>query len=102
VVAALMKKTGHLDPRDAIRSVTDAPRRALGLPRVSLTPGSPADLVAIPAGDALEALGAAGAQRTVWKAGRIVARTTVHSEITEPATKPPAPQQTPIPAGAAE
>jgi cytosine deaminase len=106
-VAALMVTAGHLDPRDAIRSVTDDPRRALDLPRVSLTPGSPADLVAIPAGDALEALGAAGAQRTVWKAGRIVARTTVHSEITEPATQPlvpqqVAPQQTPRPAGAAE
>jgi cytosine/creatinine deaminase len=101
-VAALMVTAGHLDPRDAIGSVTDAPRRALGLPRVSLAPGSPADLVAIPADDALEALGAAGAQRTVWKAGRIVARTTVHSEITEPATQPTAPQQTPRPAGAAE
>lgn len=106
-VAALMVTAGHLDPRDAIRSVTDAPRRALALPRVSLTPGSPADLVAIPADDALEALGAAGAQRTVWKAGRIVARTTVHSDITEPATQPLVPQplvpqQTPRPAGAAE
>lgn len=96
-VAALMVTAGHLDHRDAIGSVTDAPRRVLGLPSVSLTPGAPADLVAIPAGDALEALGAAGAQRTVWKAGRIVARTTVHSEITEPSS-----QQTPTPAGAAE
>jgi len=106
-VAALMVTAGHLDPRDAIQSVTDAPRRALGLPRVLIAPGSPADLVAISAADALEALGAAGAQRTVWKAGRIVARTTVHSEITEPATQPTAlrstaPQQTPRPAGAAE
>jgi cytosine deaminase len=96
-VAALMVTAGHLDHRDAIGSVTDAPRRVLGLPRVSLTPGAPADLVAIPAADALEALGAAGAQRTVWKAGRIVARTTVHSEVAEPSS-----QQTPIPAGAAE
>ncbi len=83
-VAALMVTAGHLDPHDAIRSVTDAPRQALGLRPVRLAAGSVADLVAIPAGDALEALGAAGAQRTVWKAGRIVARTTVHSEITQP------------------
>jgi cytosine deaminase len=89
-VAALMVTAGHLGPLDAIETVTGAPRRVLGLPQVSLAPGSVADLVAIPAGDALEALGAAGAQRTVWKAGRIVARTTVHCEITEPAAQPPA------------
>jgi cytosine deaminase len=101
-VAALMVTAGHLGPMDAIRSVTDAPRRALGLPPVIIAPGSPADLVAIQAGDALEALGAAGAQRIVWKAGRVVARTTVASEITEPGvTESAATQQSPRRAGAA-
>jgi cytosine deaminase len=86
-VAALMVTCGHLDPRSALESVTSAPRAALGLPQVRLSPGaagSPADLVAMPAADALEALAAATAQRTVWRAGQVVARTTVHSSISTP------------------
>jgi cytosine deaminase len=80
-VAALMVTCGHLDPAAALESVTAAPRVALGLPAVRIAPGSRADLVAMPAGDALEALGAATVQRTVWKAGNVVARTTVHCEV---------------------
>lgn len=84
-VAALMVTSGHLSPALALESVSSAARIALGLPPVRIGPGSPADLVAMPAGDALDALGAASAHRTVWRAGRVVARTTVHSEIAEPA-----------------
>jgi cytosine deaminase len=82
-VAALMVTAAHLDPAAALASVTAAPRNALGLPPVAIAPGYPADLVAIEAADALEALGAASAARTVWRAGRIVARTTVNTEITD-------------------
>lgn len=85
-VAALMVTCGHLDPAEALESVTSAPRTALGLPAVRIAPGYPADLVAMPAETALDALGAAGVQRTVWRAGQVVARTTVHSEITMPAS----------------
>jgi cytosine/creatinine deaminase len=80
-VAALMVTCGHLDPAAALESVTAAPRAALGLPAVRIVAGSPADLVAMPASDALEALGAAIAQRTVWRAGRVVARTTVRTDL---------------------
>ncbi len=80
-VAALMVTAGHLRPDEALESVTRAPRTALGLPPVRLEPGDPADLVALPAADALDALGSATQQRTVWRAGRVVARTTVHTEI---------------------
>jgi cytosine deaminase len=90
-VAALMVTAGHLDPLLALESVSSAPRTALGLPPVQLAPGFPADLVAIPAADALEALGAASAARTVWRAGRIVARTTIHAEIAKPALQEAAP-----------
>jgi cytosine/creatinine deaminase len=83
-VAALMVTCAHLAPRDALESVTSEPRAALGLPPAGLSAGSPADLVAIPAADALDALGAATEQRTVWRAGRVVARTTVHSTIASP------------------
>jgi cytosine deaminase len=84
-VAALMVTCGHLDPALALESVSSAPRAALGLPPVQIAPGFPADLVAMPADNVLDALGAASAHRTVWRAGRVVARTTVHSEIAEPA-----------------
>jgi cytosine deaminase len=83
-VAALMVTCGHLGPAAALESVTAAPRDALGLTPVRIAPGCPADLVALPAGDALEALGAASAHRTVWRAGTIVARTTVRTEIATP------------------
>jgi cytosine/creatinine deaminase len=86
-VAALMVTCGHLDPALALESVSSGPRTALGLPPVAITPGSPADLVALPGGDALGALGAASAHRTVWRAGQVVARTTVHCEIAEPAVQ---------------
>jgi cytosine/creatinine deaminase len=82
-VAALMVTSAHLDPAAALESVSAAPRAALGLPPVRIAPGCPADLVALPAADALEALGAATAHRTVWRAGLVVARTTVHTEFTE-------------------
>lgn len=90
-VAALMVTCGHLDPAAALESVTAAPRTALGLPPVQIAPGCPADLVAVPGGDALEALGAASAQRTVWRAGRVVARTTVSTEVCGP--RQPGPRQ---------
>jgi cytosine deaminase len=83
-VAALMVTCGHLDPAVALESVTGAARTVLGMPPVRVAPGHPADLVAMPAGDVLEALGAAGQQRTVWRAGRVVARTTVQAEISSP------------------
>jgi len=41
--------------------------------------------VAIPATDTLAAVGAAGAARTVWRDGRVVARTVVYSELAAPA-----------------
>jgi cytosine/creatinine deaminase len=84
-VAALMVTCGHLDPARALESVTAAPRAALGLPPVEILPGFPADLVALPAVDAVDALAAAGAARTVWRAGRVVARTVVQSELAAPA-----------------
>jgi cytosine deaminase len=79
-----MVTAGHLAPRDALDSVTAAPRAALGLPPVSLSPGAPADLVALPGTDVLDVLGTATEQRTVWRAGRVVARTTVHSSVATP------------------
>jgi cytosine deaminase len=83
-IAALMVTAGHLQPAEAITSVTAAPRSVLGLRPVRIGPGSPADLVAIRAADVQEALSAAPVHRIVWKAGTIVARTVVHSEVASP------------------
>jgi cytosine deaminase len=85
-VAALMVICGHLDPAHALGTVTAAPRAALGLPPAGLAPGAAADLVALPGVDLLDALGAASAARTVWRDGRVVARTVMHTEL---ATAPP-------------
>lgn len=90
-VAALMVTCGHLDPAAALESVSAASRAVLGLPPVRIAPGHPADLVAMLAGDALEALAAASGHRTVWRAGQVVARTTVHAEISRPRQAGPQP-----------
>jgi cytosine deaminase len=84
-VAALMVTAGHLSPAAAIASVTGAPRAALGLPAVSVTAGAPADLVALRGEDLIAALGAADQDRLVWRAGRLVATTTVTRTLTGPA-----------------
>lgn len=93
--ASLLVTAGHLDPLAALDAVTAAPRRVLGLPAVTLTAGSPADLVALPGPTALDALAAAGPARTVWRAGRIVARTHVHTDL---AAVPAVPAVSAIPA----
>jgi cytosine deaminase len=92
-VAALMVTCGHLAPAAALESVTSAPRAVLGLPSARVASGCPADLVAIPAETALDALGAATQHRTVWRAGRVVARTTVHAEISGPGLLPAGPAE---------
>lgn len=82
-VAALMVTAGHLAPDEALGTVTANARTAMNLPEthLNLEPGDPADLVAIRAGDAVEALACATQDRIVWRAGRVVARTTVRSDI---------------------
>ncbi|MEU7873386.1 amidohydrolase family protein [Dactylosporangium sp. NPDC049140] len=86
-VAALMVTAGHLSPAAAVASVTAAPRAALGLPAVAVEAGAPADLVALRGEDLVAALGAADQDRLVWRAGRLVATTTV----TRTLHAPPAP-----------
>jgi cytosine deaminase len=85
-VAALMVTAGHLNPLQALGSVTDAARTALGAPAVAVRAGSPADLVAVRGTDVLDVLGAAGQERRVWKAGRLVASTTVTSSVVTPSS----------------
>ncbi|MCU1659270.1 MAG: putative hydrolase [Pseudonocardiales bacterium] len=83
-VGALLVTAGHLGVRDAIDSLTTGARAALGREPVSVAAGSPADLVAVRAADANDLLGAASPDRIVWKAGRQVSRTTVHTDYISP------------------
>lgn len=83
-VAALMVTAGHLDAADALGTVTAAARTALRLPPVTLTAGAPADLVALRGTNLLDALAAADQQRRVWRAGRLVATTTVTRRLDVP------------------
>jgi cytosine deaminase len=81
--ASLMVAAGHLRPHDAYSTVSDHARTAMGLPVVRLEPGYPADLLAITAPSLDDAVAGASEQRTVVRAGRIVARTEVHTELAD-------------------
>ena len=79
--AALMVMAGHLLPHEAFAAVTDGSRGAMALPVVSIAPGSPAELVAMPLSSLSDALAGASEARTVWHHGRVVARTTMNTTI---------------------
>lgn len=70
--AALMIMVGHLLPDDAMDAVTNAARRAIGLPVAGPVVGARADLVAVPARTRREAIAAQPQPRIVIGAGRIV------------------------------
>ena len=71
--AALLVMAGHLTPALAYGAVSDASRRALGLAAVAITPGAPAELVAVPGSSLREGLANAPAGRVVIHRGAIVA-----------------------------
>ena len=80
--AALMVMAAHLTPADAWATVTDGARAALGLPAVSLLPGSPAEVLAVEGTSLTDAIAAAGERRVVIHDGRVVARTAVSRQLT--------------------
>jgi cytosine deaminase len=84
-IGALMVAAAHLSVNEAIESVSAAGRAVMGREPVELSVGSPADLVAVRAVDANDALGGASPDRIVWKAGRQIARTTLSTELVGPA-----------------
>ncbi len=75
--AALLVMAGHLLPHEAWESVSACARKAMGLPIVSVQPGDIADLVSLPGIDLADAIARGDQQRTVWKSGAVVARTSV-------------------------
>lgn len=76
--ASLLVTAGHLAVSDALAAVTDRARIAIGLDPVRIAPGHPADLVAVRASSAPDALGRAPTERLVFRAGRPIANTVVH------------------------
>ena len=75
--ASLLVTAGHLLPHEALEAVSNASRRAMGLEPVTLTVGSPADLVAVPAPTPRAAIATAPSPRLVVRAGRVVASSSV-------------------------
>ena len=79
--AALMVMAGHMLPNDAFATISSNPRKALGMPEVSIEVGQPADLLAVRAGSTRQAIAEAPADRIVLKGGQVVARTSAMSEF---------------------
>lgn len=80
--AALLVMAGHLTPEDAYAAVSSSARQALGLLPVALTPGSPAELLAVASRSVRVAVADAPPDRMVFAKGRLIART--RSELTFP------------------
>lgn len=70
--AGLMIATTHVLPATALDMVGAQAHRVLGLEPPSIAPGSPADLVALPATSAREAIAFGPHGRLVWHRGRRV------------------------------
>ena len=79
--AALMVMAGHLLPEDAYASISSSARLAMGLPPVTISVGSPAELLAIPGASVGDAIARADQQRMVFHQGRLVASTSVHRTL---------------------
>lgn len=83
--AALLVMAAHLDVEQAYHLVSNASRRALGLPQVNFEPGDPAELLAVRGRTLREVVAFAPQDRLVFHRGCLVARSTTSVEITPPA-----------------
>lgn len=81
--AALLVMAGHLTPEQAYHAVSNAARTAMGLPEVTVAPGSPAELLAVRASSLREAVASAPQDRYVFARGRLVARTRTTTTIAD-------------------
>jgi cytosine deaminase len=79
--AALMVMAGHMLPDDAYEMVSNSARRVLGLAPIRFEVGDPADFVAIDAPSIRAAIADAPADRTVFRAGRLVASSSTQRRI---------------------
>lgn len=64
--------TGHLEVTKALEAITDAPRRAMGMPPATISVGAIADLIILEAPDLHSAFGNSGTTRHVVRKGTLV------------------------------
>jgi cytosine/creatinine deaminase len=76
--------TTHADLEFALRAITEAPARAMRLSDYGLRPGGRADLVLLPVVSWDEALRMQPLPEKVWFRGRLVAASSVRSELYRP------------------
>jgi cytosine deaminase len=88
-VASLLVTAAQCEVGDALAMVSGAARRVLGLPPAGPRPGAVADLLAVRCDSVTEAVAAAPADRMVFTAGRLVARSRLDSWVAEPAGTEP-------------
>jgi cytosine/creatinine deaminase len=81
--AALLVLAGHLSPDEAYHAVSASARAAMGLPAVTVTPGAPAELMALPASSIREAIAFAPAPRLVVHRGIVVVEPSTGSRNTK-------------------
>ncbi len=81
--AALLAMASHQMPRAAYQMVSNDVRSVLGMPRVHMKLGDPADFVAFDASSVRAAIADAPGRRT-YRAGRLVAESTWTSKIHRP------------------
>lgn len=79
--ASLLIVTAHVSPAEAWHAVSNASRQAMGLPAVTLRPGSPAEVLAVRGLSLADAIARGSEHRVVIHAGRCVARTQVASSL---------------------
>jgi len=98
--ASLLVTAGHLMPDDALARVSTVAREVMGLNPAEVRPGAMADLVAVAAGSARQAIAAAPGTRLTFKAGRLVARACrTGAVVSGTAPLPPEEPSNPAPAG---
>lgn len=81
--ASLMVTAGHQLVAEAYEAVSSRARSIMGLNPVNIAEGNAADLLLIEGNTLSDAMAAASQNRTVIKAGRVVACTTVRSELSD-------------------
>ncbi len=79
--ASLLVAAGHLTPSEAYELVSAGARNAMGLPRVDVEPGSPAELVAVAGSSLQEVIATASEDRFVFSRGQLTSRTSVARHV---------------------
>lgn len=99
--AMLLVVAGHLTVTEAYAAVSSGAREVMRLPDAGPVVGAVADLLAVRGADLAEVVADAPADRLVFRAGRLVARTTTQVELALPPSAPlsasvPASEPTPL------